>query len=81
MFCHVTYHVITISHMAMHVSTNCDVFRGNYDEIECHRFSDEDSMCHRIYDDFLIIVIVLYLTRTFCDNGFFVTMTSPKHNM
>jgi hypothetical protein len=67
--------------MAMHVSTICDVFKGTYDEIECHRFSDEAGMRHRIYDDFLIIVIVGYLTRTFCDGGFFVTKTSPKHNL
>jgi hypothetical protein len=62
----------------MHVSTNGDVFRGTYDETECHRFSDESGMRHRIYDDFLIIIIASYLTRTFCDDGFFVTMTSPK---
>jgi hypothetical protein len=81
MFCHVTCHVIPISHVAMHGSTNCDVFRGTYDEIECHRFSDEYGMRHKIYDNFLLVVIVGYLTRTFCDDVLFVTMVSPKYNL
>jgi hypothetical protein len=38
-------------------------------------------MCHKIYDSFLMIVIVAYLTRTFCDDDLFVTMMSPKYNM
>jgi hypothetical protein len=81
MFCHVTYNVITIGHVAMHGTTNCDVFRDIYDAIECHRCSDEFDVRHKIYDDFLLIVIVVYLTRTFCDDVLFVTMASPKYNM
>ena len=65
----------------MHDTTNCDVFRGTYDEIARHRFSDEYAMRHKIYDNFLMIVIVVYLTRTFYDDGFFVTISSPKQNM
>jgi hypothetical protein len=37
-------------------------------------------MRHKIYDDLLMIVIVVHLTRTFCDDGLFVTMTSQKYN-
>jgi hypothetical protein len=77
MFCH----VISIGHVAMHGSTNCDVFRGTYDETERHSFSDEFDVRHKIYDDFLLIVIVVYLTRTFYDDVLFVTMASPKYNM
>jgi hypothetical protein len=29
----------------------------------------------------LMIVIVANLTRTFCDDDLFITMTSPKYNM
>jgi hypothetical protein len=65
----------------MHDTTNCDVFRGTYDEIDRHRFSDEYAMRHKIYDGFLMIVIVVYLTRTFCDADIFVTMTSPIYNL
>jgi hypothetical protein len=65
----------------MHGSTNCDVFRCAYDEIECHMFSDKPSARHKIYDDFLMIVIVVYLTRTFYDDGIFVTMASLKYNL
>jgi hypothetical protein len=77
---HITCH-ITIGYVAMLVSTNCDVFRMTYDKIECHRFSDEIDVCHKIYDDFLMIVIVVYLTRTFCDDDLFITTSSPKYNM
>jgi hypothetical protein len=69
------------SHVAMHVNTNCDVFIMTYDKIECHRFSDEFDVCHKLYDVFLMIVIVVYLTRTFCDDDLFVTTMSPKHNL
>jgi hypothetical protein len=65
----------------MHDSTNCDIFKGTYDEIKCHRFCDESGMRHKIYDDFLMIVIVVHLTRTFCDDVLFVTMVSPKYNL
>jgi hypothetical protein len=68
-------------HVAMHGCTNCDVFTVTYDEIESHRFSDESSVCHKIYDDFFIIVIVVHLTRTFYDGGLFVIMASPKYNL
>jgi hypothetical protein len=63
----------------MHATINCDVFRGNYDERERHKFSDESDVRHKIYDDFLMIVIVVYLTRTFYDDGLFVTMASSKY--
>jgi hypothetical protein len=39
--------------MSTYGSTNCDVFGGTYDEIERHEFSDESSVRHKIYDDFL----------------------------
>jgi hypothetical protein len=81
MFCHVTYHIITISHVAMHDCMNYDVFRLTYDKIECHRFSDESDARHKIYDNFLMIVIIVYLTRTFCDDDLFDTMASPKYNL
>jgi hypothetical protein len=29
----------------------------------------------------LLVVIVGYLTRTFCDDVLFVTMVSPKYNL
>jgi hypothetical protein len=48
---------------------------------ECHRFSDESDVGHKIYDDFLMIIIIIYLTRTFCDDDLFVTMASPKYNL
>jgi hypothetical protein len=67
--------------VAIHVSMNCDVFRVAYDKIECHRFSDESNVRHKIYDDFLMNVIVVYLTRTFCDDDLFVTIVSPKYNL
>ena len=67
--------------MAMYGGTNCDVFGGTYDEIERHRFSDESSVRHKFYDDFFMIVIVVYLTRTFYDDDLFVTMVSPKYNL
>jgi hypothetical protein len=67
--------------MAMHGSTNRDIFRVTYDKIECHRFSDESDVSHKIYDNFLMIVIIVYLTRTFCDNDLFVTVASLKYNM
>jgi hypothetical protein len=63
----------------MHGTTNFDVFKGTYDETERHRFSDEFGMFHKIYDDFLLVVIVVYLTRTFYDDDLFVTMASPKY--
>jgi hypothetical protein len=65
----------------MHGSMNCDVFRVTYDKIECHRFSDESDVRHKIYDNFLMIVIMVYLTRTFYDDDLFVIMASPKYNM
>jgi hypothetical protein len=65
----------------MHGSMNCDVFRCAYDEIEHHRFSDKFNVRHKIYDSFLIIVILVYLTRTFYDDDLFVTMASPKYNL
>jgi hypothetical protein len=67
--------------MAMYGGTNCDVFGGTYDEIERHRISDESSVRHKIYDDFWIIVIVVYLTRAICDDDLFVTIASAKHNL
>jgi hypothetical protein len=74
-----TSHVI--SHVEMHNYMNCDVFRHTYDELERHRFSDDCGVCHKIYDDFPLIVIVVHLTRTFCDDDLFVTMTSPKYKL
>jgi hypothetical protein len=65
----------------MHGRTNCDVFKGTCDKIERHRFSDKSSARHKIYDNFLMIVIVVYLTRTFYDDDLFVTMASPKYNL
>jgi hypothetical protein len=34
---------------------NCDIFRHTYDELECHRFSEDYSARHKIYDAFLLI--------------------------
>jgi hypothetical protein len=65
----------------MHGSTNHDIFTLTYDKIECHRFSDESDVRHKIYDNFLMIVIIVYLTRTFCDNDLFVIVASLKYNM
>jgi hypothetical protein len=53
-----------------HGCTNCDIFTHTYDELECHRFSDDCGVRYKIYDDFLLIIIVVYLIRTFCDNDF-----------
>jgi hypothetical protein len=42
------------SHVAMHVNTNRDVFIMTYDKIECHRFSDEFDVRHKLrhfFDD------------------------------
>jgi hypothetical protein len=80
--CHITYHAIfcyVISHVERHHCMNCDIFRHTYDELECHRFSDNCDGCHKIYDKFLLIIIIVHLTRTFCDDGVFVTMASPKY--
>jgi hypothetical protein len=85
-FCHkyfatstATSHVI--GHVEMHNCMNCDVFRHTYDELEHHSFSDDCGVRHKIYDDFSIIIIVVHLTRTFCDDDLFVTMVSPKYKL
>jgi hypothetical protein len=31
---------------------NRDIFRHTYDELERHKFSDDCSLRHKIYDDF-----------------------------
>jgi hypothetical protein len=68
-----------ISHVETHNCMNCDIFRHTYDELECHRFSDDCSVRHKIYGNFLLIVIVVHLRQTFCDNDLFLTMASPKY--
>jgi hypothetical protein len=70
-----------INHVERHNCMNCDIFRHTYDKLECHRFSDNCGVRHKIYDDFLIIIIVVHLTRTFCDNDLFVIMASSKYKL
>jgi hypothetical protein len=70
-----------ISHVEMHNCMNCDIFRPTYDELECHSFSDDCGVCHKIYDDFSLIIKVVHLTRTFCDDELFVTMASQEYKL
>jgi hypothetical protein len=70
-----------ISHVERHNHMNYVIFRHSYDELECHRFSDDCGVHHKIYDDFSLIIIVVHLTRTFCDDDLFVTMASPKYKL
>jgi hypothetical protein len=70
-----------INHVKMHNCMNCDIFRHTYDKLEHHRFSDDCGVHHKIYDDFSLIIIVVHLTRTFCDDDLFVTMASPKYKL
>jgi hypothetical protein len=56
-------------------------FLDTYDELERHRFSDDCGVHRKINDDFLLIVIVVRLTRTICDNGLFITMASAKYKL
>jgi hypothetical protein len=74
-----TSHII--KHVEKHNCMNYDVFIHSYDELEPHRFSDNCGVHHKICDDFLLIVIVVHLTRTFCDDDLFVTMVSPKYKL
>jgi hypothetical protein len=68
-----------ISHVEMHNCMNCDVLRHTYDELEHHSFSDDCDVRHKIYDDFLLIIIVVHLTLTYYNDDIFVTMASPKY--
>jgi hypothetical protein len=72
-----TSHII--NHVERHNCMNYDVFRHTYDKLECHRFSDDCGVRQKIYDGFLLIVIVVHLTRTLCYDDLFVTMASPKY--
>jgi hypothetical protein len=74
-----TSHII--SHVEMHNWMDCDVFRHIYDKLECHSFSDNCGVRHKIYDDFSLIVIFVHLTHTFCGDDLFVTMTTPKYKL
>jgi hypothetical protein len=49
-----------INHVEIHICMNYDIFRHNNDELERHRFSDDCGVRHKIYDDFLLIVIVVH---------------------
>jgi hypothetical protein len=60
---------------------NYDIFKHTYDKLEHNKFSDNYGVRHKIYDDFLLIFIVIHLTRTFCDDDLFVTMASPKNKL
>jgi hypothetical protein len=95
--CHVACHIIIsmtnifiinvspcqllFNHVERHECMNCDILRHNYDELEWHIFSDDCDAHHKIYDDFLLIIVVLHLTRTFCDDDLFVTMALPKYKL
>jgi hypothetical protein len=57
------------------------MFLNTYDKLEHHKFRDDCGVRHKIYDNFLLIIIVVHLTRTFCDDDLFVTMTSPKNKL
>jgi hypothetical protein len=70
-----------ISHVKMHNCMNWDVFRHTYDELEHHSFSDDCVVGRKIYDGFSLIIIVVHLTHTFCDDDFFLTMASPKYKL
>jgi hypothetical protein len=74
-----TSHII--NHVEMNNCMNCDIFRHTYDELEYHRYSDDCSVRHKIYDDFSLIVIVVHLTCTFCDDDLFVILVSPKYKL
>jgi hypothetical protein len=60
---------------------DCDVFKKTYKKLKHHKFSDDFGVRHKIYDDFLLIVIVVHLTRTFCDDDLFVIMVLPKNKL
>ena len=77
MHCHVNIN----NHVAMQGCMDCDVFRDTYDKVERHWFSDECGARHKICDSFLQIVIGAHLTRTFCDDGLFITMASLEYNL
>jgi ribosomal protein L33 len=64
-----------------HNCINCDVFKHTYDKLERYKFSDNCGVHHKIYNDFLLIIIVVHLTCTFCDDDLFVTMASPKYKI
>jgi hypothetical protein len=49
-----------------------------YDDLERHKFYDNYIFRHYIYDIFLPFVIKGLLTRTFCDDGIFVTESSQQ---
>jgi hypothetical protein len=68
-FCHKDFAVShVISHVERHNCMNCDIFKHTYDKLEHHKFSDDCGVRQKIYDDFLLIVIVVHLTHTFCDD-------------
>jgi hypothetical protein len=70
-----------ISHVERHKCMNCDIFKHTYNKLEHHKFSDDCGVRHKIYDSFSILVIIVYLTRTFCDNDLFITMVPPKNKL
>jgi hypothetical protein len=72
---------LVISHVERQKRMNCGIFKHTYDKLKHHKFNNDCGVRHKIYDDFLLIVIVVHLTCTFCDDDLFLTMASPKNKL